>query len=772
MPKTKSPASRTSKVIRIFWIALFSGVVALIGFITLIAMGAFGQLPSLHELENPTLVLASEVYAADGSSMGKYYTSKGNRLDVDYKDISPNVIHALVSTEDERFYEHSGIDAKAVFRAILLFGRDGGGSTITQQLALNMFNGERSHNRISRVIQKLKEWIIAIQLERNFTKEEILTLYLNDVSFSDNVYGIRGAARTFFRKEPDSLSVDEAAVLVGMVNNPSLFNPRTNPKAATDRRNIVLNRMATNHFITPDEATAFKAKPIDISAYRKLDENNGVAPYFRDILRGDLRKWCKEHVNPATGKPYNLFQDGLKVYTTIDPRMQAYADEAVNRQMPLLQHMLDAQKSIRSGAVWADHNNILEAAMRNSERWQNEEDAGLSETEIRNSFNLPVKMKVFAWNAARQKDTVMTPMDSIRYNRQMLQTGFMVMDPFSGAVKAWVGGIDFRTYKFDHVNINTKRQVGSSIKPFLYSLAIEDFNFTPTTECPAVQQFFPEYNAYVPARAGSHWSPGPYPMAYGLAWSINEVAAYLMKSFGPQGPQRFAEFLKQINIPTAVQPYPSMALGACELSLYEMLGAYTMFPSGGVNTAPYYIARIQDKHGNVLADFSSKSKEVISQNTAYTMTRMMQGPVDFGTAKGLRERLGLAEMGGKTGTTNDNADTWFMGYTPQLLGGCWVGCDDRFIQLEGRSSDGGHIARPIWENFFRLALADKSLGLDKNSRFAKPDSLNLSLQYDYNHQYENPPPPGAEGVDQGNGSAEQYGDTTKTKSKDQPANPY
>ncbi len=772
MPKTKNSAPGTSKLIKIFWITLLCGIVAFAGFITLIALGAFGQLPSLHELENPTLILASEVYAADGSSMGKYYTSKGNRLDVAFKDISPNVIHALVSTEDERFYEHSGIDAKAVFRAILLFGRDGGGSTITQQLALNMFNGERSHNRISRAIQKLKEWIIAVQLERNFTKQEILTLYLNDVSFSDNVYGIRGAARTFFHKEPDSLSVDEAAVLVGMVNNPSLFNPRTNLKAATDRRNIVINRMATNHFITPEEATALKAKPIDISQYRKLDENNGVAPYFRDMLRGDLRKWCKDHVNPATGKPYNLYQDGLKIYTTIDPRMQAYADQAVDMQMPILQKMLDAQKSIRSGAVWADHNNILEAAMRNSERWQNEEDAGLSETEIRNSFNIPVKMKVFAWNAARQKDTVMTPMDSIRYNRQMLQTGFMVMDPFSGAVKAWVGGIDFRTFKFDHVNINTKRQVGSSIKPFLYSLAIEDFNFTPTTECPAVQQFFPEYNAYVPARAGSHWSPGPYPMAYGLAWSINEVAAYLMKSFGPQGPQRFAEFLKQINIPTAVQPYPSMALGACELSLYEMLGSYTMFPSGGVNTAPYYISRIEDKHGNVLADFSSKSKEVISPNTAYTMTRMMQGPVDFGTAKGLRERLGLAEMGGKTGTTNDNADTWFMGYTPQLLAGCWVGCDDRFIQLEGRSSDGGHIARPIWENFFRLALADKSLGLDKNARFIKPDSLNASLQYDYNHQYENPPPPGAEGIDQGNGSAEEYGDTIKTKPTTTPANQY
>jgi penicillin-binding protein 1A len=758
---------RKASIIRIFWILFFSGLLAFVGLIALIASGAFGQLPSLHELENPSLVLASEVYAADGTSMGKYYTSKGNRLDVDYKDISPNVIHALVSTEDERFYEHSGVDAKAVLRAILLFGKDGGGSTITQQLALNMFNGERSHNRISRVIQKLKEWVIAIELERNFTKEEILTLYLNDVSFSDNVYGIRGAARTFFRKDPDSLSVDEAAVLVGMVNNPSYFNPRTNPKAATDRRNVVLSRMVSNHFLTEQDAAVLKAKPIDMSLYRKLDDNNGLAPYFRDILRGDLKKWCKEHTNPTTNKPYNLYQDGLKIYTTIDPRMQAYADEAVNLQMPVLQAMLDGQKSIRNGGVWNAHQNILDAAMRNSERWQDEEDAGLSDAEIRNSFNVPVKMKVFAWNAAREKDTVMTPLDSIKYHRQMLQTGFMVMDPFTGAVKAWVGGIDFRTYKFDHVNIGTKRQVGSSIKPFLYSLALEDFNFTPTTVCPAIQQFFPEYNAYVPAKSGSHWEPGPYPMAYGLAWSINEVAAYLMKSFGPQGPQRFAEFLKQIGIPDNVPPYPSMALGACELSLFEMLGGYTMFPSEGIHTDPYYIARIEDKHGNLLASFVPTHKEVLNQSTAYTMTRMMQGTCDFGTAKGLRERLGLAQMGGKTGTTNDNADTWFMGYTPQLLAGTWVGCDDRFIQLEGRSSDGGHIARPIWENFFRLALADKSLGLNKSAIFPQPDSVIAGMQYPYNGLYEKAPPPGAEGVDQGNGNANQYLDSTKPKSSNQ-----
>src|SRR5258708_32588457 len=377
--------------------------------------------------------------------------------------------------------------------------------------------------------------------------------------------------------------------------------------------------------------------------------------------------------------------------------------------MPVLQKILDAQPDIKNGAVWNGHMNILEAAMRSSDRWRNEEDDSLSEAAIRNSFHQPVRMKVFAWNAAHEKDTVMTPLDSIKYHRQMLQTGFMVMDPLSGAVKAWVGGIDPKTYKFDHVNINTKRQVGSTIKPFLYGLAIEDFNFTPQTQCEAVQQYFPEYDAYVPARARRK-AGGTRTMADGLAWSVNEVAAYIMKSFGPEGPQRLAEFIHQVGIPTPVQPYPSLALGACELSLYEMLWGYSIFPSGGFSTQPYYISRIEDKHGNVLARFAPEHKEVISQSTAYTMARMMQGPVDFATAAGLRQRLGVAEIGGKTGTTNDNSDAWFMGYTPQLTAGVWVGCDDRFIHLNSGGSLGAQAAHPVWEYFFSKAPAHNVLG--------------------------------------------------------------
>ena len=754
-----------SKPVRIFWITFFAGILAFSIFVFLIWMGAFGKLPSLQELENPTVLLASEVVADDGTPMGKYYQEKGNRTHIEYKEISPNVINALVATEDLRFYDHSGIDGIAVLRAILRFGTDGGGSTLTQQLALNMFNGERSHNIAGRITQKLKEWIISIQLERRFTKQEILSLYLNQVSFSDNIYGIGNASRTFFQKDPSNLSVDEAAVLVGMVNNPRLFNPRTYPKSAIERRNIVINRMATNHFLPEAEAVALKQKPIDLSHYRKLDENNGLAPYLRDVLRSDLKKWCKDHINSATGEPYNLFQDGLKIYTTINPRMQLYADEAVSHELPLLQKILDDQPNVRKGTIWNDHANVLEAAMHNSERWKNEEEQGITAPQIRNSFSQPVHMKVFAWNDAHEKDTVMTPMDSIRYHRQMLQTAFMVMDPYTGAVKAWVGGIDFRNYKFDHANINTKRQVGSAIKPFLYSLAIEDYSFTPETVCDAVQQYFPGYG-YVPARLNPKIS-GTRTMAVGLAHSINEVAAYIMKQLGPDGPQRFSDFLnKQVGIPTPISPYPSMALGACDLSLYEMLWGYTIFPSGGFNTKPVYISRIEDKHGNVLARFVTERKEVISQATAYTMARMMQGTVDpGGTAGGLRGRLGLAELGGKTGTTNDNSDAWFFGYTPQLLAGVWVGHDDRFIRLDGGLGEGGRSARPVWEYFFSKALADPALGLDRRAVFARPDSSRTGSMYDYQKYLDKGPPPDAQGSDQGNGHASDYIIDTTSKAR-------
>ncbi|HLX65341.1 MAG TPA: transglycosylase domain-containing protein, partial [Puia sp.] len=421
----------SAKLVPIFWKVFFYSLGAFLLFLVLINLGVFGSLPSLKELENPSITLASEVFAEDGTPMGKYYRDKGNRSNVEFKDISPNVVNALVATEDARFYEHSGIDGFSVMRAVLKLGRDGGGSTITQQLAKNLLD-QGSKNFMRRFIEKLKEWIIAIKLERNFTKQEILALYLNEVPFGDNVYGIRNASRTFFQKEPDRLSVDEAAVLIGMLKGNTLYNPRKNPKMAIERRNTVISQMIKYNYLTDKEGTDFKTRPIDLSNYKKVDENNGLAPYFRDVLREDLRKWCKDHKNPATGEPYNLYEDGLKIYTTINPRMQIYADEAVAKQLPILQKALSSQYSLRKGVIWKDHANVLESAMHNSDRWNNEEDAGMSDADIRKTFLKPVAMRVFAWNSKREKDTVMSPLDSIKYSQEMLQTAFMVMDPVTG----------------------------------------------------------------------------------------------------------------------------------------------------------------------------------------------------------------------------------------------------------------------------------------------------------------------------------------------------
>ncbi len=732
----------------IFWKIFLWGTAAFILLIILISSGVFGKMPSLAQLENPSIVEASEVVAIDGTSMGKYYRDRGNRSIVEYKDISKHVVQALVATEDKRFYNHSGIDAKSLFRAVLLLGSEGGGSTITQQLAKALLD-QGSKNVVLRIIEKFKEWIIAIKLERNFTKEEILTLYLNAVPFSDNVYGIRNAARTFFSKEPDRLNIEEAAVLIGMVNGPGMYNPRRYPKSAFERRNLVLNRMAENDYLDKTEASELKKKLIKLN-YKKVDENSGLAPYFREIVRDELKKWCKENKNPSTGKPYDIYEDGLKIYTTINPRMQLYAEEAVAMHMPVLQKVLSAQNSIKTGKVWKGHENVLDAAMKVSERWKNAKEEGLSDDEIKRTFSKKVRMKIFAWNSKREKDTVMTPLDSIKYSRQMMQTAFMVMDPLSGEVKAWVGGIDFKNYKFDHANINTKRQVGSAIKPFLYCQAIEEAGFTPETQCEATAQYFDGFGWVPNENTGRS---GTRSMASGLTWSTNEVAAYLIKQLSPK---RFVDFLKRINIQTPVEPYPSIALGSCDLSLYEMLWGYSMFPNNGYSTKPVYISRIEDKNGNLLQNFTTQMNQVISESSAYTMCKMMQGVVDKGTAAGLRGRLGASEMGGKTGTTNDNADAWFFGFTPQLLAGTWIGCDDRFIRVESDFGMGGQAARPIYEYFFKKVYADKTLGIEKEVNFLQPESMKNEAMFDYMNMVDQAPPPGAEGADQGNGNANEY----------------
>lgn len=712
------------KSVRIFWIVFLGGVGAFILLIAMILLGVFGKLPGLKELENPTIIQASEVIATDGTLMGRFYSEKGNRSVVSYKDISPNVLNALVATEDERFYEHSGIDFKRTFTAVAFLGAKGGGSTITQQLALNLFNGERASNPIARAIQKLKEYIISIRLERNFTKQEILALYLNAVPFGDNVYGIRNAARTFFQKEPDRLNPVEAATLIGMLKGNSIYNPRTHPIQAFNRKNVVIGQMAKNGYLSTADAAKYKAMPIPLN-YKKGDENSGYAPYFREAVLKDAVKDALKGLTKPDGDPYDIYKDGLKIYTTINPKMQQYAEEAMAQQMPMLQKALNAQPNIKKGTIWKTHPEVLKAAMRNSDRWRNMKEDGFSDEEIEKSFHKKVPMKVFAWNAKRSTDTVMTPLDSIKYHRQMMQSGFMVMDPVSGEVRAWVGGIDFKTYKLDHVNIKTQRQVGSAIKPLLYCEAIEERGMTPNSMVEDVQQDF-GHGQLVPATSRS-CTGRTVTMANALTWSRNCSSAFIMKQVGPAN---FADFLNnKLNIPTKIEPYPSIALGACDLSLYEMMWAYTIFAGGGFETKPSFISRIEDRNGNVIKrfDIGANRKEAVSEATAYQMVEMMEGPVTIGTAAGLKQSLGAKEMSGKTGTTNDNADFWFMGYTPQLLAGVWVGCDDRFIQIQSGAYMGGTAARPIWQAFFRKIYADPSMGIRKDAEFSKPADMSNEL---------------------------------------------
>jgi penicillin-binding protein 1A len=729
-----------TNTIKTFWKIFFWGWGIFILFIITLNLGLFGKLPSLEELENPSMLSSSEILATDGTLMGKYYTK--DRTNVKYKDISINVIHALVATEDERFYEHSGIDIRSLARAIVYMGREGGASTITQQLAKNLLN-QGSTNSFMRLTEKFKEWVVAIKLEKNFTKEEIAALYLNMVSFGDEIYGIRNAAKTYFQKEPDRLSVEEAAVLVGLLKGNTIYNPRRNYKAAFDRRNIVINQMVRNGFLTQEEAAVDKRKPIELK-YKKLDENAGVAPYFRDILKDDIKNWCKNNINPKTGNPYDIFKDGLRIYTTINPRMQEYAEIAVYRHMQNLQNVFNNQSNIKNGSVWASKEGVrvLENAIKRSERWRSMKEDGIDEDEIKKSFNEKLSMKVFAWNTKREKDTIMSPKDSIKYHKQLLQTGILVVDPFTGEVKAWVGGIDFKTFKYDHVNIRTKRQVGSTFKPFLYTLAVTN-GYKPETILPSG-----------PINMGNKVIDGTGgPMAICLAYSKNPGAVYLINELGVK---RTVEFAKQCGITSNIPEVPSIALGSADISLIEMIQGYTMFPGRGFNVEPHYISRIEDKNGNVLANFSSKSKEIISEADAYIMTKMMQGVIDFGTGRALRTAFGFTnDAAGKTGTTNDNTDGWFIGFTPQLLAGVWVGADDPFLRLM-YTTGGAQMAMPAWGYFFQQVFQDKTLGIDPLAKFQVPENLKNEEIFDYQELSGGEKPPPAEGENTATGTSADF----------------
>ncbi len=740
-----------TKWVRIFWKVFFIAWIAVIVLILSINLGLFGKLPSLVELENPSVLSSSEIYAADGSLMGKYYTK--DRINVQYQDISKNVINALIATEDERFYEHSGIDPRSIARAVFYLGSEGGASTITQQLAKNLLFGEGSRNFFMRMIEKMKEWIVAIKLERNFTKEEIIALYLNMVTYGDEIYGIRNASRTYFQKDPDRLEVQEAAVLVGLLKGTTKYNPRRNPKAALDRRNTVMDQMVRNNFLPAPEAERLKKDFIKLK-YRKMDENAGIAPYFREVLRDEVKRWCKEHKNPKTGEPYDIYKDGLRIFTTINPRMQEYAEIAVYRHMQNLQKVFSNQRNIKDGTIWKgkDGKAILEAAMKQSDRWRNAKEDEMSETEIRKTFDIKVPMKVFAWNEKREKDTVMTPMDSIKYHKQIMQVGFLSMDPLTGEVRAWVGGSSFRNFKFDHVNINTKRQVGSTFKPILYTVGVQN-GYTPETIFPSG-----------PINMGNKVITGSGgPMAICLAYSKNPGAVFLINQLGIQ---RTIDFAKECGIESKIPAVPSIALGSADISLIEMVRSYTMFAGRGFNVKPYFINRIEDRNGNVLESFQTESKEVINESDAYVMTKMMQGVVDFGTGRALRSAYGVqGEIAGKTGTTNDNADGWFIGFNAQLLTGVWVGCDDPLLRLLN-TTGGAQMAMPAWGYYYQQVFKDKSLGIEQEAKFIVPEKLNNEAIYDYEQLAQGELAPPAEGENAGSGNASDFIDIPVSDGKE------
>lgn len=695
------------KSVLILWRVFFGGFLLLILIFVSANFGLFGKMPSIQQLENPEADLASEIISADGVLMGKYYAE--NRSEVKYSEISPNVIHALIATEDERFYDHSGIDAKALARAFISLGSQGGGSTLTQQLA-KMMLGQGRGNPFVRGMQKIKEWIVAVKLERNFTKEEIITLYLNHAPWG-NVYGIRNASKTYFQKEPKDLKIEEAAVLIGMLKG-FIYEPIRHAKLSLERRNIVINQMALAHnpYITQTEADALKRKPL-ITNFKKIDENIGLAPYYRSVLVTVLKDWCKNNKNPKTDEPYNLYRDGLKIYTTIDSRMQKYAEKAVEEHMPVLQRKLNAYFKYRGDKLWKGHDNVIVGAMKFTERWKNMEEEGIDSSEIRKSFLVPVKMKIFSWwgNKNHEIDTIMTPFDSIKYHKQLLQTSFAAMDPRTGEIKAWVGGIDYKWFKYDHVTAN--RQVGSTFKPLLYTLGVTDAGYTPQTYIPGGPLTL----------GGKTISTGGGTMAYCLAKSLNGAAWHLM---GTIGVKRTVEFAKQCGITAKLPNYPSIALGAAEIPMLQMLQAYTMFPNKGYNTPPVYLTRIEDKDGNLIKEFPiSQSKELISEADAYSMVKMMEGVVEFGTARRIQSYNLPVKSAGKTGTTNGNTDGWFMGYTPELLAGTWVGCEDPFIPIYSNNSGGAEMAAPKWGIFMRSVYADKKLNYGKIAEFEQPLEL-------------------------------------------------
>ena len=752
---------KTPEAVKWFWIIISAPFAVLIFLLILTGLGLFGKLPSFEELENPRSNIATEIYSEDGVLLGSFFIQ--NRSYVDYTELSPNLVAALVSTEDSRFYTHSGIDfislARVAVKTVGMGQRgEGGGSTITQQLAKNLYPRDTvARNTISRhsrlVVSKLKEWITAVMLEHNYTKEEIIAMYLNTVEYGSNAWGIKSAARTFFNKTPAEVNVQEAAMLVGVVNKPTRYSPVRNPDYAKQRRNTVISRMRDQGYLTRAERDSVSALEIELD-YRPISHNEGAGTYFREMLRmvmtmkrpskgymndwdypqaldewdnNPLYGWCLKNTN-VDGVPYNLYRDGLRIYTTINSKMQRYAEQAVEERLSTdIQPRMDAQIR-RTGRVYnnltvAEATAALERQVRQTERYRALNSEGMSEGEIMKIMKTPVEMTLFSYSG--DKDTVMSPYDSVLYYKKFLRASFMAMDPSNGHVKAYVGGPNYRYFKYDMVK-QGKRQVGSTIKPFVYTFAIDQLGVNPCTMVQNVPYA-------IETSTGEPWQPREatmsedtydelyHPLWWGLQRSRNNYSTWIMKL--ARQPQAVADYIHKMGIHSWIDPVDALCLGTSDFSLYEMVGAYSTFANKGVHTEPVFVTRIADRHDNTLAVFSTQSQVAVNEQTAYTMLDMLERVINAGTGYRMRSMYNIkAEMGGKTGTSQNNADAWFMGVTPKLVGGAWVGGDENRIFFSS-GGEGAAVALPIFADFMKKVYADPKLGISENDKFLVPQGV-------------------------------------------------
>jgi penicillin-binding protein 1A len=725
---------------RKFWRVFAYTLGGIFLFFLFASWGLFGSMPSFEDLENPESNLATEIISSDGVTLGKFYNE--NRTAIKYKDLPKSLVDALISTEDERFYQHSGIDAKRTFGAALKLGSNGGASTITQQLAKLLFHGEGSKFLPFRIVQKAKEWIIAIRLERQYTKNEIIAMYFNRVDFVNTAVGIRSAANVYFAKEPKELSVDESALLVGMLTNPSLYNPVRRPEKAIKRRNIVFGQMVKNNKLEPAAKTLLEKKPIALD-FHPESHLDGTATYFREYLRDYMKNWIKEHKRPD-GEDYDIYSAGLKIYTTIDSKMQEHAEEAVKAHMKNLQEefFIDQKKNKNAPFVnisEAETQRILNQAMKNSERWRILKAQDMSDEEITKTFSVPTKMTVFSWDG--DKEMTMTPLDSIRYYKHFLQAGLMSMEPQTGQVKAWVGGIDYKYFQYDHVGQGA-RQVGSTFKPFVYATAIEQLGMSP---CDTI------IDGPFMIRKGRHhvtadWEPrnsdnryrGMVTLKTALANSINTISAKLIDKTGPEA---VVSLTQKLGVKSDIPVQPAIALGAVDITVQDMVAAYSTFANKGVYIKPQFISRIEDKNGAVIYEPIPETRDVLNKDVAFAVIKLLEGVTESGSGVRLRTQGGGSgdkrwtgypymftnPIAGKTGTTQNQSDGWFIGMVPNLVTGIWVGCEDRSARFRSITyGQGATAALPIWGYFMEKCYEDPDLLVSKDP-FEKPENMSIKV---------------------------------------------